>query len=308
MYGNNRNSGIPRLHSYEQALKWWTDTKPIRRRATDDRPLGHRRNTWYLINKRDDDAIECLMYGAPIVTFFKDGHIAIMNYRYNSISTANFIYDVLRNVTAYVFDHSLVIGVGNQEQRLRTSQSLMLRRDDGGNYHFADHKPEVTHVINRANAKEIRVRHKDFMQYLDGMAKLRGADPYSRDELSNQLGQQLYNLDLGRVRYYNLNNSEAETMIESIKLFKQYISDKSEDRHINYYKAMLIMVHSYGKYDWNTSGFIGQIDTMLSGFDKALMGIYRDEYLDAKTTDTGKVKRDAYGAYFNGVWGGYHKA
>ena len=309
MYGHFRNSGIPRLHSYEQALKWWTDTKPIRRRATDDRPLGHRRNTWYLINKQDKtDAIECLMYGTPIVTFYKDDRVEITNFRYNTISTANFIYDVLRGVNAYVFDHSLVIGVGNQEQRLQRSDSLILKRNEGGNYHFADHKPEVTHVINRANAKEIRAKHKDFMQYLDGMAKLRGVEPFTRDELTIQLGQNLYNVDFQRLRYYNPDHSDAENVLNGVKEFARYLADTGENKHLGYYKAMLVMVHSFGKYDWQSSGFIMNIHSILRDFDKVLMGLYRDEYLDAKLTDGSKAKRDAYGAYWGGIWGAYHKA
>jgi len=50
MYGHHRNSGIPLINDYATALKLWEDTKPIRGRAIDTRPLGHRRNDHYLIN------------------------------------------------------------------------------------------------------------------------------------------------------------------------------------------------------------------------------------------------------------------
>lgn len=307
MYGHFRNSGIGRIHNYAQALKQWDETTPIRRRTTDDRPLGHRRNTWYLINKREDDAVECKMYGEPIVIFHKDDRVEIKNFRYNTISTANFIYDVLRGVNAYVFDHSLVIGVGNQEQRLQRSDSLILKRNEGWNYHFADHKPEVTHVINRENAKAIRAKHKDFMQYLDGMAKLRGVEPFTRDELTIQLGHNLYNVDFQRLRYYNPDHSDAKNVLNGVKEFAGYLADTGENKHLGYYKAMLVMVHSFGKYDWQSSGFIMNIHSILRDFDKVLMGLYRDEYLDAKLTDGSKAKRDAYGAYWGGIWGAYHK-
>lgn len=314
-YGHFRNSGINKINNYAEALKQWEETKPIRRRTTDDRPLGHRRNTWYLIAKRDaDDAIECKMYGTPIVTFCKDGRVEVANYSYNTTSTANFIWDVLRNdLTAYIFDHCLIIGVGGHtqgvarvEQRLKRSESLFVKRDDAGNYHFLEHKPEVTHTINRANAKEIRARHTDFMQYLDGMAKLRGVEPFTREELQNQLGKEMYNTDFGRIRYYNHLHSDAGELIDSLKRFKHYITDTSEDRFDGYYKALLMMVHSFGKYDWNSSGFIIRVDSMLRDFDKVLMGLYRDEYFDANVTPSGCAKRDAYGAYFGGIWGLYN--
>jgi hypothetical protein len=308
-YGHsNRNSGIVWLNNYAEALKKWEETKPIARRKTDDRPLGHRRNTWYLINKGKDDKIECKMYGTPIVTFHKDGRVEITNYNYNTTSTANFIWDVLRSkVNAYIFDFSLVIGIGKLEQRIKVGESLFIELMGDGNYHFLDHKPEVTHTINRANAKAIRARYQDFMQYLDGMAKLRGAEPYSREELEKNMSNELYNLDIGRIRYYNTYHEEhANKILNALAKFKAYISDTGEDRHIGYYKAMLVMVHSFGKYDWHTKGFVVDTDAMARNFDKALMGLHRNEYFDAKPTDSGQAKRDTYRAYFTGVWDKYN--
>ena len=307
-FGQWRNSGIPKIDNYEQALKLWTDTLPIRRRKTDDRPLGHRRNTWYLINKGEDDKIECKMYGTPLVTFHKDGRVEISNYAYNTTSTPNFIWDVTRSeINAYVFDHSVVIGTKDGlEQRLGRGGSLVLKRGDNGNYHFLDHKPEVTHTINRANAKAIRAKHVDFMQYVDNMAKLRGTEPYTRNELQNQLGNELYNMDLGRMRYINHHHSDADAIIDNIKKFKAWVTASDEDRFENYYKAMLIMAHSFGKYDWHNNGFVLHIDSMLRDFDKVLMGLYRDEYFDANTTPNGCAKRDTYRAYYTGVWDKYN--
>lgn len=308
-YGHSRNSGIVKIRNYAEALKQWEETKPIRRRATDDRPLGHRRNTWYIINKQDKtDAIECIMYAQPVVTFYKDGRVEIKNYSYNTTSAANFIWDVLRNdANAFIFDHSLVVRVGGIEQRLRRSESLFIKRGDDKNYHFLDSKPEVTHTINRENAKVVKARHTDFMQYLDSMAKLRGAEPFTHNELNTQLGTELYNVDFGRIRHFNHLHDDGQVFIKSIATFKEYISDKSGDRFEGYYKALLMLVHSFGKYDWNTSGFIIRADSLIRDLDRVFMGLYRDEYFNTNVTDNGRAKRDAYGAYFSGLWDFYNK-
>jgi hypothetical protein len=263
-----------------------------------------------MINKRDaDDAIECIMYSIPVVRFYKDGRVEVKNYPYNTTSTANFIWDVLRReVNAFIFDHSLIIQVGGVEQRLRRSESLFIKRGDDGNYHFLDSKPEVTHTINRENTKAIRARHTDFMQYVDNMAKLRGAEAFTREELTNQLGRELYNVDFGRIRHFNHLHDDGKEFINNIAKFKEYISDKSGDRFEGYYKALLMMVHSFGKYDWNTSGFSIRADSLIRDFDRVLMGLYRDEYFNANVTDNGRAKRDTYGAYFNGLWDEYNKA
>lgn len=309
-YGFYRNSGIVCIRNYAEALRQWESTTPIRRRKNADgtpkdvRPLGHRRNTWYLIAKTDTGDIECKMYDEPIVTFKANGEVLLSNYTYNTISTASFIREVMRYQisNAYIFDYSLVVRIDNVEQRIYCNNSITVKRGDNGNYHFVDMKPEVTHTINRKKANIVRAKYENFTQYLINMAKLRGEEPYNREELDNGLGD-LKNLDFGRLQYVNANNPET---VSAIGQFNKFISDPSENRFEGYYLAMLMLVKSYGKYVWNTSGYKLDISYVLHGLDKVLLGLNRDECFDTKQTPDGMAKRDSYKKFFKGVWQKYH--
>ena len=78
MYGHPRNTGIPRINDYATALKLWEDTKPIRGRDVDTRPLGYREKVdSYQINFLPEGAVECILYKTPVVTFYENGDVHI---------------------------------------------------------------------------------------------------------------------------------------------------------------------------------------------------------------------------------------
>jgi hypothetical protein len=309
-YGFYRNSGIVCIRNYAEALKQWESTTPIRRRKNADgtpkdvRPLGHRRNTWYLIVKNSNDDIECRMYDEPIVTFKANGEVVLSNYSYNTTSTASFMREVMRHQisNALIFDYSLVVRIGGVEQRINCGNSITVKRGDNGNYHFVDMKPEVTHTINRKGANIVRARYADFMQYLTNMAKLRGEEYFTREELSRGLNA-LKDIDLGRLRYVSADN---EVTVSAIGQFNKFISDTSEDRFEGYYTAMLMLIYSYGRYSWKASAHILDISYVLYGLDKVILGLNRDECFVATQTPDGLARRDTYKDYFKGVWQKYH--
>ena len=90
MYGHHRNSGIHTLTNYNEAFHKWESTKPIRGRGVDVRPLGHRRSAdQYKIELLPEGGVACVLYKTPVVTFFEDGDIRILNDNWNSVSTCN---------------------------------------------------------------------------------------------------------------------------------------------------------------------------------------------------------------------------
>ena len=50
----NTTRAFPRLRTYADALKRWTDTKPIRGRDPEVRPLGHRKQPLSRIGREGD--------------------------------------------------------------------------------------------------------------------------------------------------------------------------------------------------------------------------------------------------------------
>ena len=110
MYGQYRNSGIVSLFSYEQAVKWYEATKPIRGsgRNAGLKPLGHRNRTHFQILMDSDKQVKCRLYDTDVVIFRPDGTVFVTPDRYETQTTANFITDVL-NVYCGVRDHSVVL-------------------------------------------------------------------------------------------------------------------------------------------------------------------------------------------------------
>ena len=97
---------IPRLSSYEEALAHLNDVKPIAGRGKNAgiRPLCNtysgRKKAQYSIRKKkhpaaaSKQAIECVLYDTPVVTFVEDGTIYI-DMSYPSITTHSFISEIL---------------------------------------------------------------------------------------------------------------------------------------------------------------------------------------------------------------------
>lgn len=90
-----RADNMPSLGSYRAAYQKWENTKPIRGRGWDCRPLGDRKHTNYRIDKCYGDRIECVMYSTSCVIFYPDDVIEINPW--SSKSTNDFVNAILRN-------------------------------------------------------------------------------------------------------------------------------------------------------------------------------------------------------------------
>ena len=114
-YGqSNRNSGIRRIMRYEEALHRLTRTKPIAGKGINAGvvPLGHRNRPNFQLRMRQDESIACRLWRTDVVVFDKDDTITIDPDGYSTISTANFISEVL-GVSASQSDNRLVVYVNN---------------------------------------------------------------------------------------------------------------------------------------------------------------------------------------------------
>lgn len=316
-YGYSRNSGITPIKSYSKALAQWEMTKPIRGRKEELRPLGNRKNTWYSIAKDEQESIVCRLYDNPIVTFTKDNNIVIQNLTYITTSTANFINDVLayQGISVQIRDFSLVVGFmdikENQyvEQRIGRSEKLTIIRDEGHkNYHFAEYKEEVTHVVNRKQTNIVRKRYAGFKDYLRQVCLLRNDEVISRQEIANATQSYEYeSLNLASIKYQGLHYVGSKLLISGLQDMNKWLNDTSDNKHEGYYKVLMMLTYSYGEYAWKEGGgHKMKYEKMEQGIDKLIMGFHRDECFTAKPTNSGEVKRDAYREYFTGVWNEVH--
>ena len=173
MYGHNRNSGIRRITRYEEALKRLNDTKPIAGNGVNAGiiPLGHRSKPQYQIRMRQDESIACRLWRTDVVVFDKDGTITIDPAGYSTISTANFIGEVL-GVRAGQYDNRLIVSIGGSDYQ---ADGLKIRCVDAWDhrYEVIECKQEVIHNLDRKQMNALRKDTQEYRKFLSGLMKIK---------------------------------------------------------------------------------------------------------------------------------------
>lgn len=192
---------IPRLSSYEEALAHLNAVKPIAGNGVNAgrRPLCNtysgRRKTQYSIRKKkhpaaaSKQAIECVLYDTPVVTFIEDGTIYI-DMSYPSNTTHAFVSEILSWYLAHC--------------SYRDSKTWLYCR---GKYWWLPHGHGITfkvvgdgiepvspwlmarYVVNRSKAKEVYAKYAAFISHCVTVSKL--VDP-KNVHLSRNYGGTVY--------------------------------------------------------------------------------------------------------------------
>ena len=308
MYGHHRNSGITQINDYAFALKRWEDTKPIRGRVVDTRPLGHRRNDHYLINKLLEGAVECILYKTPVVTFYENGDVVIRHDGYNSVSTCNFIGEVL-GIHSSIFNYNTLVGFGGKDYIVPDS-GLTIKRNATWVYEPLNLTPMVGHALDRKGANNVRVRYHPFYSYLSSMCRLKAGSDYPQTEMYRVFGKTEGKYPRPNMPV-DLSAEERHGWEDSVKLLFTLITDtKEETKNDSFYKAILHMAYSFGITKWSngseTEGYVLHEKKALKAFDELIIGFHRSETLKEKVLPEGVVRKDSYGKYFRGGWKRLH--
>lgn len=308
MYGHQRNSGIPHINDYATALKRWEDTKPIRGRAIDTRPLGHRRNDHYLINFLPEGAVECILYNTPVVTFWENGDVVIKHDGWNSVSTCNFIGEVL-GIHSSIFNHNTLVGFGGKDYIVPV-EGLTIKRNHNWVYEPVNPTPVIGHSLDRKGANNVRTFYKPFTAYLSSMCRLKAGSDFPQTELYRVFGETGGKYSQPKMPT-DLSFEERSGWEDSVKLFFKLITDtKEETKNDSFYKAILQMAYSFGITKWSngseTDGYVLHEKKALKAFDELIIGFHRSETLKEKVLPEGVVRKDSYGKYFRGGWKRLH--
>ena len=168
---------VPRIADYKEAYKRWNDTKPVRGRSDDKRPLGERRyvDTYSIRKNIWTEAIELVLYQTPVIKFTADDEVVLNYGRWPSASTCQFISRVLAGVGANRVRGDVVLGFSTADgvviQKLGENEELILVRKDG-RWQPKEIKTLFDYRINRKEANNVRKDVKQFRDYLHGMVKL----------------------------------------------------------------------------------------------------------------------------------------
>ena len=175
---------MPRLSSYREALAHYEYVKPIAGKGVNAgiRPLcdtaNGRRKTQYSIRKKkhpaaaSKQAIECVLYDTPVVTFVEDGTIYI-DMSYPSNTTHAFISEILCGYRAYCFfrDSKTWLRCRGKDWWLPYGHGVTFKVVGDG---IEPVRPRLMdrYVVNRSKAKEVYARYATFISHCVAVSKL----------------------------------------------------------------------------------------------------------------------------------------
>lgn len=153
------------MHNYESMKKHHDETKPIRGRSIDVRPIGKRTKDSETI-EMVDDVVACKLYRTEVVKYYPDGRIGINIGGWRTRTTMKFIeryspfYACKRFNRTWIETYNSEGSYGHKFYPVPTNQELIFKdKVPQGNY-FIQKK-----VINRERIKAARDRFKPFLDW-----------------------------------------------------------------------------------------------------------------------------------------------
>lgn len=172
---------VPRIADYKQAFNIWNNIKPMRNRIEGldpkqpTRPLGQRRDVdTYSIRKNVwTEAIECVLYHTPVVTFTTEDEVKIKFGQWSSASTCQFISRVLGVSACRVRGEVVVEFASGLKQMVKREEELVLVRGVDGRWQPKEAKALYDYRVNRKEANKVRRMCGTFRKYMLGIVSLK---------------------------------------------------------------------------------------------------------------------------------------
>ena len=152
------------MHNYESMKKRHDETKPIRGRSTDVRPLGKHTRDFETISMVGD-VVACKLYRTKVVKYYPDGRIGINIGGWRTKTTGKFIgehspFNACRRFNQIWIETYGEEGYDHKFYPVIKNQELIFKdKVPQGNY-FIQKK-----VINRERIKAVRGRFKPFLDW-----------------------------------------------------------------------------------------------------------------------------------------------
>ncbi len=293
-YGQQRNTGIPYILNYDQALSKFENTKPIKGTGANGGriALGHRhRVAEFYMEKKDDGRIECICYQTPVVSFHPDGNIEIKSGGWVSQTTAYFIEDVLP-ISCRVSNSALVVGVSGNQYRLNNVGVIFKNVD--GVLTPTNIEPDHVYRVKRAVANNVRKKYLDFIKYFNGVIKLREGGMVKEAEYIQVFGiDEAYNAQVQKPKLPNdialRNKEQVENMFAMIE---------SSDHEMQY-KATLLIIKQFGKrHYWKDNGYSITQDSLKRAMNNLIFARHKEEIFDVVEVPLGTIKKDSWSHLF----------
>jgi len=251
---------VPRVQDYAQALRIHDNTKPLRGRADEIKPLGSRRDADTYHIRKNGDAVELVLYKTPVITFMPDGEVALFVDSYNTVATHQFIHQVL-GISAGGVRRTTVLTINNSKYTLAAKDKLHLRKEDGA-WQVLNPTQQWTWRLDRKVVTNVRAQYGEFYKYLKGFVNLRtesitentwnprtydgfrvGLDEFKGVFGSMTSVRSYAYMDKRGKQHINYSNVKPEQYAASSNAFVCLIrpDQPEEDKHTNFYKAALLL-------------------------------------------------------------------
>jgi hypothetical protein len=118
------------------------------------------------------DDVEFVLYKTPVITYKPDGVVVLQTCGWSSVSTHQFIHQVL-GLPARGKGGSSIVKMGNQDYTMTDDNKLVLCREGTNTWRVLEHETLYGFKANRKALTNVRSRYSEFRKYLGGFINLR---------------------------------------------------------------------------------------------------------------------------------------
>jgi len=263
-WGMGNCGSLQPLSTYAEAQKRFDDTKPIRGRNPEVRPLGNkRRYAWYEIRKNTNvvedgflgqyiTTYACVLFNSNCVEFYPDGKVAIRTVGWHTPTTMAFINYTTRN-----FGHiESVKGKWYWKQKHDgklfsiKNKELMLKPNAEGKLEVDNPVKEHKYAISRKAMNEVRKKYAFFSDYCSVMLAMNKAITKEANEESAKQTELTSSDLIGQDYRWSAVKSVS---VNRTKFFEQ-LNKVTETGNLDLMYALAIHVcFSFGHWSYRTS-------------------------------------------------------
>jgi hypothetical protein len=283
---------IPCIENYGQAKHHFENTKPIRGRVEEVRPLGlNRRYSWYEIVKKQivvdmspenplgsfADSYAARLYQTDCVEWLPNDDVVLRVSGWKSPTTMGFMTFNLRAYGRVLSASGKWYFVNNKDQKYlmptRKGEEMVLRADEQGYYQPTVIKTEHKYKAKRKELNRIRKVYADFIDYTKNMLSI-------DSKINTEVGRKIYeDLGLGSQRvlgYSQWGNAPSNRD----GLLMKIIQAQSTNDLDSMYKLATYCAYAFGGYTYR-EGFSCMPEWFVKGFNEVLKYAYHKDVFEA---------------------------
>jgi hypothetical protein len=283
---------VKRCFTYADAKYVHDKTTPIRGRSPEVRPLGQRRDAGTYSVRMSGANVEFVLYKTPVVTYLPNGDVVIKTDGWNSMSTHQFIEQVL-GVKCYGARRNTVMEArsaeGDVHKYIIPKDKGITMIHAGGYWRITQFNTIYEYRLNRKAANAVRKKYADFLKYIKGMVNLRSEMIEPRRWARRQKPYAVITLTAPEIAYPKL---EVKGMVRGLM---EYIRlDQPEDtRHENHNTAFAMVLNGCQMYRGD-SQYKAPADEVLGLIDELLLRAHAQEVLVWTELKVGQVPSGKY--------------